>query len=114
SAVGVVTIGLAAGLWVTQARRDWLRWLGLGLLGMVIVQGLMGGFRVTENSLFLAAVHGVFGQIVLAAAVLLAAATGGFWSGLAAERGGLTDAQPRWRWELGVLIALPILGLVGS
>ncbi len=114
SAVGVVSIALAAGLWVTQRRRDWLRWLGLALLGMVIVQGLMGGFRVTENSLLLAALHGVFGQVVLAVAVVIAAATGAFWSNLAHERQTLTGQQPAWRWELGVLIALPVLGLVAS
>ncbi len=41
------------------------------LLG-VIAQGVMGGLRVTEVSLTLAIIHGVFGQVVLCSVVFLA------------------------------------------
>jgi len=36
---------MAAWLWIAEPRR-WLRWLGLGALGAVIAQGLLGGFTV--------------------------------------------------------------------
>src|SRR6516165_8792636 len=43
--LGLCCILLAAGLWYFQKRR-WLGWLGVAALGGVIVQGLLGGFRV--------------------------------------------------------------------
>lgn len=77
--VGILSIIMAIWLPLTQRGRRWLQILGPALLIMVIIQGLMGGFRVTENSLFLAFVHGVFGQIVFGATVLIAAATSRVW-----------------------------------
>lgn len=47
----------------------WLRTLGLAALAGVIVQGLLGGFRVQLNALFgpeLSIVHGTFAQIYFA------------------------------------------------
>lgn len=82
--VGFLTIGLVISLFVTQFRsRPWLAWLGLLLLLMVIVQGVMGAERVDRISTELALVHGVFGQIVLGATVLIAAATSRVWIHLA-------------------------------
>lgn len=49
-----------------------LAWLITAILLAIIVQGLMGGFRVTETSLLLAKLHAAFGQIVFAGAVGLA------------------------------------------
>ncbi len=48
------------GLWTT------------GLLVAVVVQGLVGGFRVVENSPILGALHGAFGQVIMAFAATLA------------------------------------------
>ena len=45
STVGLLTIIMAAWLWIAEPRR-WLRWLGLGALGVVIAQGLLGGLTV--------------------------------------------------------------------
>jgi heme A synthase len=56
-----------------------LRLLGIGLLVAVMAQGILGGLRVYLNALFgsdLAAVHGVFSQIVLALAVAVVVLTG--------------------------------------
>jgi cytochrome c oxidase assembly protein subunit 15 len=55
-----------------------LRLLGIGLLVAVMAQGILGGLRVYLNALFgsdLAAVHGVFSQIVLALAVTVVVLT---------------------------------------
>lgn len=93
SLVGLLSIGIAVACWVTQLTRPWLRWLGLGLLGGVIIQGLMGGFRVTENSVLLAGIHGVFGQLVFAATVLIAAALGRIWIGSYVERSSLPSLR---------------------
>ena len=43
--VGFLMIGLAAWLWVSEPRR-WLKWLGVGALGAVIAQGVLGGLTV--------------------------------------------------------------------
>lgn len=77
--VGMLTIAVAVWLTFTQRDRPWLVWLGWGLLAMVIVQGLMGGLRVTEASIVLAKLHGVLGQVVLGVTVLIAAATSRPW-----------------------------------
>lgn len=45
STVGFLTIVLAAWLWWRDDRR-WLRWLGAAALGVVILQGLLGGLTV--------------------------------------------------------------------
>jgi cytochrome c oxidase assembly protein subunit 15 len=45
SSIGVLTILLVIGLWVTRRRRC-LRWLGVAPLGAVIAQGTLGGLTV--------------------------------------------------------------------
>ena len=45
STVGFLTIVLAAWLWTAEPRR-WMRWLGVGALGAVIAQGVLGGLTV--------------------------------------------------------------------
>src|SRR5436189_5618600 len=42
STVGFLTIILAVWLWFAEPR-GWLRWLGVGALGAVIAQGVLGG-----------------------------------------------------------------------
>ena len=59
SLVGMMAIVMAVWLWRSQRDRPWVRWLGVSTLGLVIVQGVMGGFRVTEASSALAMVSGV-------------------------------------------------------
>jgi heme A synthase len=56
----------------------WIRWLATLTLAGVIVQGLLGGFRVKLNALAgtdLAIVHGSFAQVVFALLVAVVAAT---------------------------------------
>ena len=45
STVGFMTIVLAAWLWMQDDRR-WLKWFGVGALGAVVAQGLLGGLTV--------------------------------------------------------------------
>jgi heme A synthase len=75
--VGCCVIVLALGLWFT-AKAGWLRKLGVVALAAVIVQGLLGGFRVKLNALVgtdLAAIHGCFAQVVFSLLVSLAVLT---------------------------------------
>jgi hypothetical protein len=75
--VGCFVIVLALGLWVAHTPR-WLKTLGILALGCVVVQGLLGGFRVFLNALLgpnLAAIHGLFAQVVFSLLVSLAVLT---------------------------------------
>ena len=45
TAVGFLSIILAAWLWLAEPRR-WMRWLGVAALGAVVAQGVLGGLTV--------------------------------------------------------------------
>lgn len=96
--IGACIIVLAVGLWRREPRR-WVRWAGMAALAGVIIQGLLGGFRVQLNALMgprLALIHGCFAQLVFALLVSLAVFTSRSWSA------NITDeADPRLRrWTL--------------
>lgn len=76
--VGIFMIVLAAWTWWADPRR-WMRWLGVGALALVIVQGILGGVRVTENSIALAAVHASTAQIFFALLVAMTLFTSETW-----------------------------------
>jgi cytochrome c oxidase assembly protein subunit 15 len=79
SLVGFLSIISATWLWLSQRPRPWLRQAGLALLAVVIAQGIMGGLRVTQNSITWATIHGINGQLFLCLTVLIAAATSRWW-----------------------------------
>ncbi len=109
--VGLATIMLMAHLWIVERRR-WICWLATALVGAVIVQGTLGGTRVTEDSTALAIIHGIFGHVVLAVLVVIAAATGRSWSGDYAITSGRvlrTDAILGW-WLGAVVLGQITLG----
>lgn len=59
-----------------------VRLLTLVMLASVIIQGVMGGLRVTEVSITLAKLHGIFGQFVFAFAGVLVVMTSRWWMNL--------------------------------
>lgn len=73
SALGLLIIGLTGWTWRAESRR-WVRWLAVIALVGVVVQGILGGLRVTERSLWLAVFHGCLAQAFLAGLVVLAVA----------------------------------------
>lgn len=85
SFVGVVAIISCVWLWVSQKHRPWLRNVGMIALLLVIVQGVMGGLRVTrdashpEFALAMRIVHGIAAQAYLCITILIAAATSRWW-----------------------------------
>ncbi len=109
--VGCCVIVLAVGLWLGQPRR-WLTALGLAALLAVIVQGLLGGFRVVLHEWLgqaLSLIHGFFAQIVFALLVSLAVFTSPGWNVAADE-----VAPPRLRrlalFTAGLLLVQVLLG----
>jgi len=90
SLVGLTTVVLAVQVWRVEAR-SWVRRLAVVATVVVVVQGVLGGLRVTGRftlasspdevapNLALALVHGVLGQVFLGMMVVLAAATSRTW-----------------------------------
>jgi len=88
--VGLTTVVLAVRLW-RRDERTWVRKLALAAVVLVVLQGILGGLRVTGGftlstshadmapSIALALAHGIMGQIFLAVMVSLACATSVLW-----------------------------------
>jgi cytochrome c oxidase assembly protein subunit 15 len=80
--VGCCGIALMATLWLKEPRR-WVRWLGATALAGIIVQGLLGGFRVKLDAWFgtdLAMVHGSFAPVVFCLLTSVAVVTSQSWA----------------------------------
>jgi cytochrome c oxidase assembly protein subunit 15 len=78
SFVGLLTVALALLLWFRE-KRTWMRWLGVGALGLVIAQGILGGLRVILLQHTLAIIHACLAQAFFAFAVCLAVFTSSQW-----------------------------------
>ncbi len=102
---GLTTIVLMVCVLLSDRRRL-PRVLALALFLAVCLQGYMGIKRVSELSTFVAILHGVFGQIVLALAGVLAATLSESWRSLAddPER----RAAARKGIKFGVLMVLAL------
>ncbi len=61
--MGLITIGLALWLWRSEARA-WVRQLGYWALGIVILQGIIGGQRVTLDRIEVPGFHMTLGQML--------------------------------------------------
>jgi cytochrome c oxidase assembly protein subunit 15 len=79
SAVGLITIAVALTLWFSE-RRQWLRWLGIAALAMVIAQGIIGGLRVVLLEHTLAIVHAALAHAFFALTASLVVFTSSEWS----------------------------------
>jgi len=85
SLVGLITIALAWTFW-TKEQREWLRWLGVAALGLVIVQGVLGGLRVVLLQQTLAIIHACTAQVFFALAVSLALFSSAEWRAPVSEK----------------------------
>lgn len=64
SGVGLMTVILAVWLWMKE-ERAWMRWLGLAALLLVILQGVLGGLRVTLYKDEIGIFHATLAQFFL-------------------------------------------------
>ena len=119
--VGLTTVVLALQLWRCE-RRAWVKRLGAVSVALVVVQGILGGLRVTGTftlssaheamapSTELAVVHGVLGPVFLAVVVALAVFTSTTWR---QPRAGLPSATTETDRGMGaVLVAALLVQLV--
>jgi cytochrome c oxidase assembly protein subunit 15 len=93
SAVGFLTIILAIWLWRSESRR-WVRNLGIIALAGVILQGILGGLRVTMLKDEIGIFHACIAQGFLALLVVIALVTTGFWRRLATQSVGSRRLAP--------------------
>jgi heme a synthase len=78
SGVGLLTIALFI-LTVVIETRSWVKWLaGMALLA-VIIQGILGGLRVTEHNAVLGLFHGCLAQAFFCLVATIALVTSRFW-----------------------------------
>ena len=110
SVLGMLIIALT--IWVFKAdRRSSVRKLSVAALILVIIQGLMGGFRVTEISTTLAIIHGVTAQAFFCLLILLAATLSPAWS--KPLEGSSTQARVfgwrRWGWVLVISLFIQLI-----
>jgi cytochrome c oxidase assembly protein subunit 15 len=76
--VGMLSIALVVVAWKTEQRR-WVRWLAVSVLVAVILQGILGGLRVTKVNLTLAIIHACFAQAFFCFAAFMAIVTSKWW-----------------------------------
>ncbi|MEP6936800.1 MAG: COX15/CtaA family protein [Chthoniobacterales bacterium] len=87
STVGLLTIILTWSLWRME-RRSWVRNLGFAALAAVVVQGVLGGLRVTLLKDQIGIFHACVAQAFLGMLVLIALATTQAWRRLPSLSGG--------------------------
>jgi len=78
--VGLCALVLAGMTLRLDGRRP-LKGAAVAAFVAICIQGVLGGLRVTENDIGLAIIHGVFGQLIFALFVAIAAATSPTWLG---------------------------------
>jgi cytochrome c oxidase assembly protein subunit 15 len=79
SFVGMLTIVLAIWTWQSEPRQ-WVRWLGVATLGLVVGQGVVGGITVLYYlPAAVSSAHATFAQLFFCSVVSLAVFTGAWW-----------------------------------
>lgn len=121
SLVGLTTIVLALHLWRVERRR-WVRRLALAAAVLVVVQGVLGGLRVTglltlsasaeatRPSLALAVAHGITGQLFFALMVLVAVVTSRRWKTAGVPAAPASSARRLAEALLGLVLVQLVLG----
>jgi cytochrome c oxidase assembly protein subunit 15 len=105
SVVGFLTIILAVWLWLREDR-PWVRSLGVIALGGVILQGILGGLRVTMMKDEIGIFHACIAQAFLGLLVVIALATTRFWQMMDC-RASVSDANPMIaRFAVAITIAI--------
>src|SRR5438876_4368514 len=113
SVVGFLTIILAAWLWLGEDRQ-WVRNLGVIALAGVILQGILGGLRVTMMKDEIGVFHACIAQAFLGLLVVIALVTSKFWQTLANQRIDLQKFAPIQTLALAVTIAIYVQLALGA
>jgi heme a synthase len=112
SGVGLLTIVLCV-LTVTIEDRLWVKWLaGIAVIA-VIVQGVLGGLRVTEHNAVLGLLHGCLAQGFFSIVATVALVTSRFWRGIK-RASDQRDIRGLRFWTITVTVMLFIQLALGA
>ncbi|MGH7983852.1 MAG: COX15/CtaA family protein [Candidatus Udaeobacter sp.] len=113
SLVGFLTIILAVWLWLSEHRR-WVRNLGVIALVGVILQGILGGLRVTMMKDEIGIFHACVAQAFFGLLVVIAVVTTNFWQAMD-RRASVSDANPRMvQLAMAITIAIYLQLALGA
>ncbi|HEY2568849.1 MAG TPA: COX15/CtaA family protein [Candidatus Udaeobacter sp.] len=113
SVVGFLTIVLAIWVWRSESRR-WVRNLGLIALAGVIVQGILGGLRVTMLKDEIGIFHACVAQAFLALLVVIALVTTRSWRSLQATDINRRKIVPIRALAIAITVAIYIQLALGA
>src|SRR5947209_14042303 len=113
SIVGFLTIILALWLWRTEDRPS-VRTLGLIAVAGVILQGILGGLRVTMLKDQIGIFHACLAQAFLGLIVLIAIVTTNFWQSLAPENVDPRRIAPIKKLAIAATIAVYLQLALGA
>src|SRR6516164_9142355 len=113
SLVGFLTVILAVWLWLSEHRR-WVRNLGMFALAGVILQGILGGLRVTMMKDQIGIFHACVAQAFLGLLVFIALVTTKFWSSLAERRFDFRKFSPIKAIAIAITVAIYVQLALGA
>jgi heme a synthase len=112
SGVGLLTIALCV-LTVIIEDRVWVKWLSGITVIAVIVQGVLGGLRVTEHNAVLGLFHGCLAQAFFSMVAIVALVTSRFWRRIK-HASNKHDIQSLRFWTIIVTVMLFIQLALGA
>jgi heme a synthase len=113
SVVGFLTIILAVWLWLRDDRK-WMRNLGVVALAAVILQGILGGLRVTMLKDEIGIFHACLAQAFLGFLVFIALATTKSWQTLPGRRVDTQTLGPVKTLAIGITMAIYVQLALGA
>lgn len=113
SLVGFLTMILAVWLWLSEDRQ-WVRNLGLIALAGVILQGILGGLRVTMMKDEIGIFHACIAQAFLGLLAVIALVTTNFWRILTNQLIDLQKFAPIKTLAIAITIAIYVQLALGA
>src|SRR5213594_3531869 len=113
SLVGFLTTILAVWLWLREDRR-WVRRLGVIAVVGVIVQGILGGLRVTMMKDQIGIFHACVAQAFLGLLVFIALATTSFWRSVTERLDDSQKFSPIKKLAVAITIAIYVQLALGA
>jgi cytochrome c oxidase assembly protein subunit 15 len=112
SGVGLLTLVLC-GITLVIEQRRWVKWLAGIAVFAVIVQGILGGLRVTEHNAVLGLFHGCLAQSFFCLTAAIALVTSRFWMEIKAAAD--LDTIRRLRsWTIAVTVMVFVQLAMGA
>jgi cytochrome c oxidase assembly protein subunit 15 len=112
SGVGLLTLVLC-GMTLVIERRLWVKWLAGIAVFAVIIQGVLGGLRVTEDNALLGLFHGCVAQSFFCLTATIALVTSEFWRQISAAANDSAVRSLR-SWTIGVTIMVFVQLALGA